>query len=127
MSETHVAHTKPLSRMQSLSESRGGSKVTNLFLVIVQSAIQNSFNFICSFVLCFQPCVLYSTDIQHSTRYSIFNFPFNIQLFILNSIIHSSIQLPIQLFQLYIQNSIIQLYSFNIQLFVSVHSSRSAE
>ena len=29
MSETHVAHTKPLSRMQSLSESRGKSKVTN--------------------------------------------------------------------------------------------------
>ena len=30
MSETHVAHTKPLSRMQCLSESRGGggSKVT---------------------------------------------------------------------------------------------------
>ena len=28
MSETNVAHTKPLSRMQSLSESRGGSKVT---------------------------------------------------------------------------------------------------
>ena len=40
MSETHVAHTKPLSRMQSLSESRGGSKVTNLFLVVVQSAIK---------------------------------------------------------------------------------------
>ena len=30
MSETHVAHTKPLSRMQSLSDSRGGSKVTKL-------------------------------------------------------------------------------------------------
>ena len=28
MSETHVAHTKPLSRMQNLSESRGRSKVT---------------------------------------------------------------------------------------------------
>ena len=28
MSETHVTHTKPLSRMQSLSESRGRSKVT---------------------------------------------------------------------------------------------------
>ena len=28
MSETRVAHTKPLSRMQSLSESRRGSKVT---------------------------------------------------------------------------------------------------
>ena len=28
MSQTHVAHTKPLSRMQSLSESRGGSKET---------------------------------------------------------------------------------------------------
>ena len=28
MSKTHVAHTKPLSRMQSLSESRGGSKAT---------------------------------------------------------------------------------------------------
>ena len=26
MSETHVSHTKPWSRMQSLSESRGGSK-----------------------------------------------------------------------------------------------------
>ena len=42
---THVAHTKPLSRMQSLSVSRGRSKVTkwapgqNLFLVIVQCAI----------------------------------------------------------------------------------------
>ena len=44
MSQTHVAHTKPLSRMQSLSESReggGGSKVTKpiVVLVIVQSAI----------------------------------------------------------------------------------------
>ena len=44
MSETHVAHTKPLSRMQSLSESRGGeggggSKVTKLIFSIVQSAI----------------------------------------------------------------------------------------
>ena len=28
MSETHVAHTKPMSRMQSLSESGRGSKVT---------------------------------------------------------------------------------------------------
>ena len=28
MSETYVSHTKPWSRMQSLSESRGGSKVT---------------------------------------------------------------------------------------------------
>ena len=28
MSETHVAHPKVLSRMQSLSESPGGSKVT---------------------------------------------------------------------------------------------------
>ena len=38
MSETHVADTKPLSRMQSLPERRGGSKVTNLFLVTLQSA-----------------------------------------------------------------------------------------
>ena len=30
MSETHVAHTKPLSRKHSLSESFGGSKVTKL-------------------------------------------------------------------------------------------------
>ena len=30
MSETHVTHTKPLNIMQSLSESRGGSKVTKL-------------------------------------------------------------------------------------------------
>ena len=28
MSETYVSHTKPWSRMQSLSESLGGSKVT---------------------------------------------------------------------------------------------------
>ena len=28
MSETYVSHTKPGKRMQSLSESRGGSKVT---------------------------------------------------------------------------------------------------
>ena len=28
MSETYASHTKPWSRMQSLSESRGGSKVT---------------------------------------------------------------------------------------------------
>ena len=28
MSDTYVSHTKPWSRMQSLSESRGGSKVT---------------------------------------------------------------------------------------------------
>ena len=28
MSETHSAHAKPLRRMQSLFESRGGSKVT---------------------------------------------------------------------------------------------------
>ena len=28
MSETHVSDTKPCSRMRSLSESRGGSKVT---------------------------------------------------------------------------------------------------
>ena len=28
MSETHVSHTKPCSRMRSLSESRGESKVT---------------------------------------------------------------------------------------------------
>ena len=28
MLETHISHTKLLSRMQSLSESRGGSKVT---------------------------------------------------------------------------------------------------
>ena len=27
MSETHFTHTKPLSRIQSLSEPRGGSKV----------------------------------------------------------------------------------------------------
>ena len=38
MSVTHVAHTKALSRTQSLSESRGGSK-QNILLVIVQIAI----------------------------------------------------------------------------------------
>ena len=42
MNNFHVgnvfSHTKPWSRMQSLSESRGGCKVTNLFLVIVESA-----------------------------------------------------------------------------------------
>ena len=30
MLEMHVAHTKPLSRMNTLSESHGGSKVTKL-------------------------------------------------------------------------------------------------
>ena len=38
--ETHVAHTKPLSRIQSLAKSCGRSKLTNLLLVIVQSAIR---------------------------------------------------------------------------------------
>ena len=78
-------------------------------------AIFNSFNFISSFVFCIQLCVQYSTCIQHSTRYSIFNFPFNIQLFILYSILHSPIQLPIQQFQLFIQHSTIHStfnYSF---------------
>ena len=78
-------------------------------------AIFNSFNFISSFVFCIQLCVQYSTCIQHSTRYSMFNFPFNIQLFILYSILHSPIQLPIQQFQLFIQHSTIHStfnYSF---------------
>ena len=42
ISETHVAHTKPLRRMQSLFESREvlRSQITqNLFFVTVQSAI----------------------------------------------------------------------------------------
>ena len=48
MSEMHVSHTKLWSRMRSLSESRRGSKVTsNLFLVILQSAI---FFFVCLFL-----------------------------------------------------------------------------
>ena len=43
MSETYVTHTKPLSRMQCLSESRGGVlRWQNLFLVIVQSAINET-------------------------------------------------------------------------------------
>ena len=85
-------------------------------------AIFNSFNFISSFVFCIQLCVQYSTCIQHSTRYSIFNFPFNIQLFILYSILHSPIQLSVQQFQLFIQHSTLIIktfnYSFNIQLFI---------
>ena len=89
-------------------------------------AIFNSFNFISSFVFCIQLCVQYSTCIQHSTRYSIFNFPFNIQLFILYSILHSPIQLPVQQFQLFIQHSTLIIktfnYSFNIQLFIQ-HST----
>ena len=89
-------------------------------------AIFNSFNFISSFVFCIQLCVQYSTCIQHSTRYSIFNFPFNIQLFILYSILHSPIQLSIQQFQLFIQHSTLIIktfnYSFNIQLFIQ-HST----
>ena len=42
MSETHVAHTKPLSRKHSLSESFGGSKVTKLIFSnsVKQSAIR---------------------------------------------------------------------------------------
>ena len=87
-------------------------------------AIFNSFNFISIFVLCIQLCVQYSTCVQHSTRYSIFNFPFNIQLFILYSILHSPIQLSIQQFPLFIQHStlIFKTFncSFNIQLFVSI-------
>ena len=93
-------------------------------------AIFNSFNFIPSFVFCIQPCVQYSTCIQHSTRYSIFNFPFNIQLFILYSILHSPIQLSIQQFPLFIQHStlIFKTFncSFNIQLFIqhsTIHST----
>ena len=89
-------------------------------------AIFNSFNFIPSFVFCIQPCVQYSTCIQHSTRYSIFNFPFNIQLFILYSIL----QLSIQQFPLFIQHStlIFKTFncSFNIQLFIqhsTIHST----
>ena len=93
-------------------------------------AIFNSFNFISSFVFCIQLCVQYSTCIQHSTRYSIFNFPFNIQLFILYSILHSPIQLSVQQFQLFIQHStlIFKTFncSFNIQLFFqhsTIHST----
>ena len=93
-------------------------------------AIFNSFNFISSFVFCIQLCVQYSTCIQHSTRYSIFNFPFNIQLVILYSILHSPIQLSVQQFQLFIQHSTLIIktfnYSFNIQLFIqhsTIHST----
>ena len=102
-------------------------------------AIFNSFNFISSFVFCIQLCVQYSTCIQHSTRYSIFNFPFNIQLFILYSILHSPIQLSVQQFQLFIQHSTLIIktfnystihstfnYLFNIQLFIqhsTIHST----
>ena len=39
MSETHVALTKPLSRVHSLSESREGSKVTKPIFSIVQCTI----------------------------------------------------------------------------------------
>ena len=77
----------------------------------------HSFNFLCNFVLCSQLCVLYSTYIQHSTRYSIFNFPFNIQLFILNSILHLPIQLSMQQFQLFVQHSIIHS-TFNYSRFI---------
>ena len=62
-------------------------------------AIFNSLNFICSFVLCAQYAF------KHPTRYSIFNFAFNIQLFILYSIPYSPIQLSIQQFQPFIQHS----------------------
>ena len=76
-------------------------------------AIFNSFNFISSFVFCIQLCVQYSTCIQHSTRYSMFNFPFNIQLFILYSILHSPIQLSVQQFQLFIQHSTLIIKTFS--------------
>ena len=79
-------------------------------------AIFNSFNFISSFVFCIQLCVQYSTCIQHSTRYSMFNFPFNIQLFILYSILHSPIQLSIQQFQPFIQHSTLIFKTFNYSL-----------
>ena len=95
-------------------------------------AIFNSFNFISSFVFCIQLCVQYSTCIQHSTRYSIFNFPFNIQLFILYSILHSTVSTIYSTFnfnflsiQLFIQHSTIHStfnFSFNIQLFIQ-HST----
>ena len=51
MSETHVAHAKPLSRMQTLSESRGGgSKATKptVFSVIAQSAIHHTYANMCT-------------------------------------------------------------------------------
>ena len=87
-------------------------------------AIFNSFNFICRFLLCVQLCVWYSTYIQHSTSYSIFNFAFNVQLFILYSIPYSPIQLSIQQFQPFIQHSTLIFktfnYSFNIQLFIQL-------
>ena len=85
-------------------------------------AIFNSFNFLCNFVLCIQLCVLYSTYIQHSKRYSIFNFPFNIQLFILNSILHLPIQLSIQ--QLFVQNSTIHsTFNYSFQFIKSFEPS----
>ena len=39
MSQTRVAHTKPLSRMQRLSESRGGLMTKPIFSNTVQSAV----------------------------------------------------------------------------------------
>ena len=78
-------------------------------------AIFNSFNFICSTVLCIQLSIEYSTCIQHSMLYSIFNFPFNIQLFILYSIqsTHSIVYSTISIIYSTLNNS------FDIQLFVS--------
>ena len=42
MSETHVSHTKPRSKMRSLSKSRGGVEGDNS-VVIVESAIEARF------------------------------------------------------------------------------------
>ena len=102
-------------------------------------AIFNSFNFISSFVFCIQLCVQYSTCIQHSTHYSIFNFPIQHSTihFIFNSsfthsIIYSTVSTIYSTFnfnflsiQLFIQHSTIHStfnFSFNIQLFIQ-HST----
>ena len=54
--------------------------------------------------------------IQHSTRYPIFDFAFNIQLFILYSIPYSPIQLSIQNFQPFIQHSTLIFKTFNVKV-----------
>ena len=65
MSETYVSHTKPWSRIQSLSESRGGSKVT-------KPIFSNSIKRYCAYVIVDlswwriqypkNPCVVFATQ-----------------------------------------------------------------
>ena len=78
-------------------------------------AIFNSFNFISSFVFCFQLCVQYSTCIHHSTRIQ-YSTSINIHLFILYSILLSLIQLSIQQFQPFIQHSTLIFKTFDYSL-----------